>query len=84
MPSYKAVDAVQAGEPGERLFKLIEQKGVVPIAWGENGFREVTNSKRPIRRPGDLLGLNMRVPPVPIIAETFRAFWREASEHQLE
>ena len=26
-----------------------EGKGVIPIAWGENGFREVTNSKRPIR-----------------------------------
>ena len=51
LPSYKAVDAVQAAEPGERLFKLIEEKGVIPIAWGENGFREVTNSKRPIRRP---------------------------------
>jgi Bacterial extracellular solute-binding protein, family 7 len=38
---------------GKRLFKLIEQTGVVPIAWGENGFREVTNSKRPIRRPED-------------------------------
>jgi len=46
-PSYQAVDAVHAGEPGKRLFKLIEQKGVIPIAWGENGFRELTNSKRP-------------------------------------
>lgn len=73
LPSYKAVDAVQAGEPGEHLFKIIEQKGVIPIAWGENGFREVTNSKRPIRRPEDLQGLNIRVPPVAIVAETFQA-----------
>jgi tripartite ATP-independent transporter DctP family solute receptor len=73
LPSYKAVDAVQAAEPGERLFKLIEEKGVIPIAWGENGFREVTNSKRPIRRPEDLQGLKIRVPPVTIVAETFEA-----------
>jgi tripartite ATP-independent transporter DctP family solute receptor len=73
LPSYKAVDAVQAGEPGGRLFKLIEQKDVVPIAWGENGFREITNSKRPIRRPEDLQGLNIRVPPVAIVAETVQA-----------
>ena len=72
-PSYSAVDAVQAGEPGKHLFNLIEQKGVVPIAWGENGFREVTNSKRPIRRPEDLDGLNIRVPPMPILLETFQA-----------
>ena len=67
------VDAVQAGEPGKRLFKLIEQKGVIPIAWGENGFRELTNSKRPVRRPEDLQGLKVRVVGVPIFAETFRA-----------
>ena len=54
--SYTAIDAVEVSEPGKRLFNLIEEKGVVPIAWGENGFREVTNSKRPIRRPEDLHG----------------------------
>src|SRR5262245_46912151 len=47
-PSYSALDAVEAGDPGKRLFKLVEQKGVIPIAWGENGYRELTNSKRPI------------------------------------
>jgi Bacterial extracellular solute-binding protein, family 7 len=51
----------------------MEQKGVVPIAWGENGFREVTNSTRAIRRPDDLQGLKIRVPPVPIVAEIFEA-----------
>src|SRR5262245_61573593 len=53
-PSYSALDAVEAGDPGKRIFQLIEQKGVIPIAWGENGFRELTNSKRPIRRPEKL------------------------------
>jgi TRAP-type transport system periplasmic protein len=33
-PSYSALDAVEVGDPGKRLFKLIEQKGVTPIAWG--------------------------------------------------
>jgi tripartite ATP-independent transporter DctP family solute receptor len=71
--SYQAVDAVQAGEPGKRLFTLIGQKGVVPITWGENGFRELTNSKRPVRRPEDLQGLKVRVVGIPIFVETFRA-----------
>jgi TRAP-type transport system periplasmic protein len=69
---YAAVDAVEGGEPGEHLFKLIEQNGVLPIAWGENGFRELTNSKRPIRRPEDLNGLKIRV-AVPLFADTFHA-----------
>jgi tripartite ATP-independent transporter DctP family solute receptor len=72
-PSYRALDAVQAGEPGKRLFKQIERKGVVPIAWGENGFRELTNAKRPVRRPEDLQGLRIRVVGIPILVEIFRA-----------
>src|SRR5215470_9102939 len=72
-PSYRALDAVQAGDPGKRLFKQIERKGVIPIAWGENGFRELTNSKRPIRRPEDLQGLRIRVVGVPIFLEIFQA-----------
>jgi tripartite ATP-independent transporter DctP family solute receptor len=72
-PSYKALDAVESGEPGERLWKLIEAKGVVPLAWGENGFRDLTNSKRPVRKPEDLDGLKIRVVGSPIFIETFRA-----------
>ena len=72
-PSYAALDAVQTGEPGKRLFSLMEQTGVVPIAWGENGFREVTNSKRPIRQPEDFQGLNIRVAGSPIYIEIFQA-----------
>lgn len=87
-PNHAALDAVVAGEPGKQLFQLISQKGVVPIAWGENGFREVTNSKRPIRRPEDFHGLNVRVVGVPIFADTFRALganpititWAKAQE----
>jgi tripartite ATP-independent transporter DctP family solute receptor len=73
-PDYKGLDAVEMGSPGRRLFGLIEGKGVVPIAWGENGFRELTNSRRPVRRPADLQGLRIRVVGVPIFAEIFQAF----------
>jgi len=76
-PSYPAVDAVQVGNPGKRLFGLLEQKGVVPIAWGENGFRELTNWKRPVHRPQDLRGLKVRVVGVPIFLDTFRALGAE-------
>jgi TRAP-type transport system periplasmic protein len=72
-PSHGGLDAVQAGEPGKQIFRAIEQKGVIPIAWGENGFRELTNSKRSIRRPEDLHDLTIRVPPIPVIAETLQA-----------
>jgi tripartite ATP-independent transporter DctP family solute receptor len=76
-PSYQALDMVQAGGPGKRLFQLIERQGVVPIAWGENGFRELTNAKRPVRRPEDLHGLRIRVVPAPIFVDTFQALGAE-------
>ena len=72
-PSYKALDAVESGEPGQSLWKLIEAKGVIPLAWGENGFRQITNGKRPVRAPADLDGLKVRVVGSPIFIETFRA-----------
>ena len=72
-PNYKTLDAVIAGEPGKKLFKTIEEKGVIGLAWGENGYRELTNSKRPVRKPGDLEGLKVRVVGSPIFIDTFRA-----------
>lgn len=72
-PDYKALDAVEHGEAGKVLFRLIEEKGVVGLAWAENGFRELTNGKRPVKSPGDLEGLKVRVVGSPIFIDTFKA-----------
>ena len=72
-PDYKHLDGVEVGEPGKRIFKVIEERGVIGLGWGENGFREVTNSKRPLRKPEDLDGLKLRVVGSPIFIDTFRA-----------
>jgi TRAP-type transport system periplasmic protein len=71
MPDYDALDALTGGEVGERLFELIEENGVIPLAWAENGFREVTNSQRAIRTPEDMAGLKMRVVGSPIFNDVF-------------
>ena len=72
-PSYKALDAVEYGEVGKRLFKLIEEKGVVGLGWAENGFRDLTNSKRSVTKPEDMEGLKLRVVGSPIFIEIFKA-----------
>ena len=51
MPDHKAIDAITGGEAGKKLFEIIAAKDVVPLAWGENGFREISNSKHEIRNP---------------------------------
>jgi len=73
MPDYAAIDALTQGEVGKDLFRLIEKAGVVPLAWGENGFREVTNSKRELRKPEDFKGLKFRVVGSPLFLDTFSA-----------
>lgn len=72
-PSYKALDAVENGEVGKQLFKTIEEKGVVGLGWAENGFRDLTNSKRSVKSPADLEGLKVRVVGSPIFIDTFKA-----------
>jgi len=73
MPDYDAIDALTGGEVGKELFRIIEKAGVVPLAWGENGFREVTNSKRELRKPADFKGLKFRVVGSPLFLDTFSA-----------
>jgi tripartite ATP-independent transporter DctP family solute receptor len=70
--AYRALDAVQQSDVGKRLFQIIESKGVIPLAWGENGFRQLTNSVRPVRRPQDLQNLKIRVVGSPIFIDIFR------------
>ncbi len=73
MPDYAAIDALTQGEVGRDLFGILGKAGVVPLAWGENGFREVTNSKRELRRPADFKGLKFRVVGSPLFLDTFTA-----------
>jgi TRAP-type transport system periplasmic protein len=73
MPDYAAVDALTQGEVGKKIFTILERDGVVPLAWGENGTRELTNSKRPIKQPSDLKGMKIRVVGSPLFSDTFTA-----------
>jgi len=72
-PDYKALDALEGSDIGKQIFKIIEEKGVLGLGWGENGYRELTNSKRAVHRPEDLDGLKIRVVGSPIFIDTFRA-----------
>jgi tripartite ATP-independent transporter DctP family solute receptor len=73
MPDYAAIDALIHGEVGKTLFKDIEKAGVVPLAWGENGYRQISNSKREIKAPADLKGMKLRVVGSPLYIDTFTA-----------
>lgn len=52
---------VLEGEIGDDLFAQLGEIGIVGLSWGENGFRHVTNSVKPVETPDDLKGLSLRV-----------------------
>ncbi|BAS26122.1 TRAP dicarboxylate transporter subunit DctP [Limnochorda pilosa] len=70
---YTEVDAVTSGEAGRRIEELLGKLGVRVLGWGENGYRELSNSVRPVARPEDLRGLKVRAVGSPIFIDTFQA-----------
>ena len=70
--NFENLDKMKAGGTGAAVFASMEKKGCMPLAWAENGFRQITNSKRAIKTPADLKGLRIRVVGSPIFIDTFR------------
>lgn len=66
------------GPVGDRLFEEIEERGLVPLAWFDNGSRSVFNSIRPIESVEDLRGLKIRVLQDPIMVDTFNTLGASA------
>ncbi|HNS21582.1 MAG TPA: TRAP transporter large permease subunit [Sedimentisphaerales bacterium] len=64
---------VLAGPVMAGLAESLPRHGFRLIGVYENGFRHITNSRRPIYRPSDLAGLKTRVPENPAEIETMRA-----------
>jgi tripartite ATP-independent transporter DctP family solute receptor len=58
--SEKVADTVLDGPLGKKLSNLLPSKGLVNLAWCENGFRHLTNSVREVKTPADLKGLKIR------------------------
>lgn len=69
----KEADAIVDGPVGKKLFELLPAKGLVGLAYWELGFRNVTNSKRPIVKLEDFSGLKLRVLQSPLFIDTFTA-----------
>jgi tripartite ATP-independent transporter DctP family solute receptor len=71
---FPALDRIETGETGRQLSQKMAEKGLVLLAWGENGFRQLTNSKRAVATPEELKGLKVRVVGSPLFIDIFRAF----------
>lgn len=70
----RQADAMVDGPLGKALAAKLPERGVVILGFFDLGFRNVTNSKRPITKGEDLAGLKLRVIPNPVFLETFKVF----------
>ena len=66
---YRSLD----GKAGAELFAELDKVGLTGLAFFENGFRNITNSRQPIKVPEDVKGLKIRVPQSQTLVKTFEA-----------
>ncbi len=71
--TFAQADALLDGPFGQALLAKLPEKGLVALGYWDLGFRNVTNSRRPITKPEDLDGIKLRVIPNPVFLETFKA-----------
>jgi tripartite ATP-independent transporter DctP family solute receptor len=74
----KEADAVFDGPAGEYFNKKLEAVGLVNLAYWENGFRNLTNSKRPVTKVEDLEGIKVRVMQNNIFLDSFKTLGTNA------
>jgi C4-dicarboxylate-binding protein DctP len=70
--NYDDLHAVTGGKVGQTLFKKLESKGIVGLAYWDNGFK-VMSANKPLRTPADFRGLKMRIQSSKVLDGQMRA-----------
>jgi tripartite ATP-independent transporter DctP family solute receptor len=76
--SEKQADAVLDGPFGQSLLARLPEKGLVGLAFWENGFRNLTNSRRPVKTVDDIAGLKVRTMQNPLYIDLFNGLGANA------
>ena len=71
-------DAVLDGPFGQKLAARLQEKGLVGLVYWENGFRNLTNTKRPVAKLEDMQGVKLRVMQNPVYIDMFNSFGANA------
>ena len=77
--SYEDADAKFDGEAGLQLKEILEGLNLHCFGIAENGFRQITNSRRPIKSVDDLAGLKIRVAGSNLLMQAYRAWGANAT-----
>lgn len=71
---YAHARTVFDGPIGQDMLTKFSSKGLIALAWTENGFRHITNSKHPITKPEDTRGLKVRTMENKVHMDGYRTF----------
>jgi tripartite ATP-independent transporter DctP family solute receptor len=74
----READAVLDGAAGQYFNKKLEEAGLVNLAYWENGFRNLTNSRKPVTKAEDFDGIKVRVMQNNIFLDTFKTLGTNA------
>ena len=77
-PTPEDAYAVLDGPIGQELLGKLERVNLKGLAYAERGFRNLTNSQKPVNAPSDLQGMKIRVMENPVYIDTFRALGANA------
>ena len=75
MPDAAEADALLDGPFGRKLMAKLPEKGLIGLGFWENGFRQISNNRRPITKAEDIDGLKLRVIQNPLFIDTFTNFF---------
>jgi tripartite ATP-independent transporter DctP family solute receptor len=76
--SGKEADALLDGPVGQKVIAKLPEKGLVGLVYWENGFRNLTNTKRPVTKLEDLDGIKLRVMQNNVFLESFKTMGANA------
>ncbi|SDO26987.1 tripartite ATP-independent transporter solute receptor, DctP family [Rhodoferax sp. OV413] len=71
-------DAVLDGPIGQKVMAKLQEKGLVGLVYWENGFRNLTNNKRPITKLEDMDGVKLRVMQNEVFLNSFKSLGANA------
>lgn len=77
--NYQEAFNKDASRAGQALLNLLPEKNLIGLAYGVNGFRQLTNSKKEILQLSDLNNLKIRVPAISMYIEIFSHFKADPS-----
>ncbi|MCL2871636.1 MAG: TRAP transporter substrate-binding protein [Betaproteobacteria bacterium] len=72
LQDYEALHKVTTGPAGAKLLKLLEPKGILGLAYWDNGFK-VMSANKPLKRPEDMRGLKVRIQSSKVLDAQMRA-----------